>query len=109
MFLEGNPRCPRKPSSTSMLKPVITGRTFCRIQPLDERPGAVAPPQPPAQFAIEEALLDLKAKQLNTPLFNLLRRAVFCRDAVMRALTLKIRGYGKDAVAYKEKGYTHMS
>ena len=59
------------------------------------------------KFAVEEAMLDLQAKKLNTPLFNLLGGLCFPEMPVMRALTLKApEETAKDALGLKEKGFT---
>ena len=109
MFLEGESAPSAEALLHVVLKPVITGRTFAGIQPLMNDLELSLRHNHQLKFAIEEALLDLKARQLNTPLFNLLGGLCFAEMPVMRALTLKSpEDTAKDAVAYKEKGYTHM-
>ena len=109
MFLEGESAPSAEALLHVVLKPVITGRTFAGIQPLMNELELSLRHNHQLKFAIEEALLDLKARQLNTPLFNLLGGLCFAEMPVMRALTLKSpEDTAKDAVAYKEKGYTHM-
>ena len=60
------------------------------------------------KFAVEEAMLDLLAKKLNTPLYNLLGGLCFPDMPVMKALTLKApEEVAADALKLKERGFTH--
>jgi L-alanine-DL-glutamate epimerase-like enolase superfamily enzyme len=109
MFLEGESAPSAEALLHVVLKPIITGKTFAGVQPLMNELELSLRHNHQLKFAVEEALLDLKAKQLNTPLFNLLGGLCFPEMPVMRALTLKSpEDTAKDAVSYKEKGYTHM-
>jgi L-Ala-D/L-Glu epimerase len=109
MFLEGESAPSAEALLHVVLKPIIMGKTFAGVQPLMNELELSLRHNHQLKFAIEEALLDLMAKKLNTPLFNLLGGLCFAEMPVMRALTLKSpEDTAKDAVSYKEKGYTHM-
>ena len=109
MFLEGESAPSAEALLYTVLMSVITGREHAGIQPLMNELELSLRHNHQLKFAIEEALLDMTAKKLNTPLFNLLGGLCFADTPVMRALTLKSpEDTVKDALAYKEKGYTHM-
>ncbi len=109
MFIEGESAPSAEALLNVVLKPVIMGRTHAGVQPLMKDLELSLRHNHQLKFAIEEALLDLQAKKLNTPLFNLLGGLCFAEMPVMRALTLKTpEETAKDALGHKEKGYTHM-
>lgn len=109
MFLEGESAPSAEALLHIVLKPAITGREHAGIQPLMNELELSLRHNHQLKFAVEEALLDLQAKKLNTPLFNLLGGLCFAEMPVMRALTLKPpEETAKDALALQEKGYTHM-
>ena len=109
MFLEGEAAPAAEALLHVVLKPVMTQRVHAGVQPLMNELELSLRHNHQLKFAIEEALLDLMARKLNTPLFNLLGGLCFADMPVMRALTLKSpEDTAKDAVANREKGYTHM-
>jgi L-alanine-DL-glutamate epimerase-like enolase superfamily enzyme len=109
MFLEGESAPSAEALLHVVLKPVIMGRTFAGIQPLMNELELALRHNHQLKFAVEEALLDLQAKKLNTPLFNLLGGLCFAEMPVMRMLALKSpEDTAKDAVALKDKGYTYI-
>jgi len=109
MFLEGESAPSAEALLYTVLKPVITGREHAGIQPLMNELELSLRHNHQLKFAVEEALLDMMAKKLNTPLFNLLGGLCFSELPVMRALTLKSpEETAEDALTFKEKGYTHM-
>ncbi len=108
MFLEGE----SAPSSEAVLhvvlKPVLVGREYPGIQMVMKEVESSLYHNHQIKFAVEEAMLDLQAKKLNTPLFNLLGGLCFAEMPVMKALTLKSpEDTAKDALALKERGFTH--
>ncbi len=108
MFLEGESAPSAEAVLHVVLRPVILGREFPGVQVLMNELDLALAHNHQIKFAIEEALLDLQAKKLNTPLFNLLGGLCFSELPVMRALVLKPPAdTAKDALALKEKGYTH--
>ena len=109
MFLEGESAPSAEALLYTVLMPVITGREHAGPQMLMSELELSLRHNHQLKFAIEEALLDMTAKKLHTPLFNLLGGLCFPDTPVMRALTLKSpEDTAKDAVGYREKGYTHM-
>jgi L-alanine-DL-glutamate epimerase-like enolase superfamily enzyme len=109
MFLEGESAPSAEALLYTVLMAVITGREHAGIQPLMNEIELSLRHNHQLKFAIEEALLDMTAKKLNTPLFNLLGGLCFADTPVMRALTLKSpEDTAKDALAYKEKGYMYL-
>ncbi|MCF8096026.1 MAG: hypothetical protein K9J79_11775 [Desulfobacteraceae bacterium] len=91
-----------------VMKQVLTGREHAGIQALMKDLDMSCFHNNQVKFAIEEALLDLQAKKLNTPLFNLLGGLCFPEMPVMKAVTLKPpEEAAADAVALKERGFTH--
>jgi L-alanine-DL-glutamate epimerase-like enolase superfamily enzyme len=108
MFLEGEAAPSAEALLHVVLKPIIL-REHAGIQPLMNDLELSLRHNHQLKFAIEEALLDMTAKKLNTPLFNLLGGLCNADTPVMRALTLKSpEDTAKDALSHKEKGYTHM-
>lgn len=109
MFLEGESAPSAEAVLHTVLRPILLNKKFPGVQPLMQELELSLRHNHQIKFAIEEALLDLRAKQLNTPLYNLLGGLCCAEMPVMRALTLKSpEDTAKDAVSYKEKGYTHM-
>jgi len=109
MFLEGESAPSAEALLYTVLKPVIMDREHAGIQTLMNELELSLRHNHQLKFAVEEALLDMTAKKLNTPLFNLLGGLCFAEMPVMRALTLKPpEETAKDALALLEKGYTHM-
>jgi L-alanine-DL-glutamate epimerase-like enolase superfamily enzyme len=61
------------------------------------------------KFAVEEALLDLQAKRMKTPLFNLFGGASRCEVPVMRMLGLKPpKETAAEAQAFVDRGYRYV-
>jgi len=109
MFLEGESTAAAEAHLHVVLKPVIMGREHAGVQPLMKDLDLASRHNHQLKFAIEEALLDLQAKRLNTPLFNLLGGLCFAEMPVMRALTLKTpEETAADALKHRENGYTYM-
>ena len=109
MFLEGESAPSAEALLRGVLEPVILGREHAGIQPLMNELELALRHNHQLKFAIEEALLDLQARRLNTPLFNLLGGLCFAEMPVMRMLAIKSPAdTAKDAVAYKEAGYSHI-
>jgi len=109
MFLEGESAPSAEAILHVVLKPVIMDKQHAGVQPLMKEVESALRHNHQIKFAVEEALLDLQAKKLNTPLFNLLGGLCFAQMPVMRALTLKTpEETAKDALGHRDKGYTYM-
>src|SRR5262245_65234605 len=72
-----------------LLIPVMQGRSFIGIQPVLREVEQVLGANFQTKFAIEEALWDLLAKRLQTPLVNLIGGACSSEVPVMRMLGIK--------------------
>jgi L-alanine-DL-glutamate epimerase-like enolase superfamily enzyme len=93
----------------ALLVPVMKDRSFVGIQPVLREIEQVLGANFQTKFAIEEALWDLLAKKLQTPLVNLIGGA--CRSEVpaMRMLGLKPpRETAAEAKALVDRGYRHV-
>jgi L-Ala-D/L-Glu epimerase len=93
----------------SLLIPVMQGRNFIGIQPVLREVEQILGANFQTKFAIEEALWDLLAKKLQTPLVNLIGGA--CRSEVqaMRMLGLKLpQETAAEAKALVDRGYRHV-
>jgi L-alanine-DL-glutamate epimerase-like enolase superfamily enzyme len=107
MFLEGESAPSAEAILHVVLKPVL-GREYCGTQMVMREIESSLYHNHQIKFAIEEAMLDLQAKKLNTPLFNLLGGLCFPEMPVMKALTLKApEEVAADALKLKERGFTH--
>jgi L-Ala-D/L-Glu epimerase len=93
----------------TLLIPVIQGRSFVGIQPVLREVEQVLGANFQTKFAIEEALWDLLAKRLQTPLVNLIGGACRSEVPVMRMLGLKPpQETAADAKALVDRGYRHV-
>ena len=93
----------------ALLIPVMKDRSFVGIQPILREIEQVLGANFQTKFAIEEALWDLLAKKLQTPLVNLIGGA--CRSEVpaMRMLGLKPpQETAAEAKALVDRGYCHV-
>ena len=93
----------------ALLVPVMKDRSFVGIQPILREIEQVLGANFQTKFAIEEALWDLLAKKLQTPLVNLIGGA--CRSEVpaMRMLGLKPpQETAAEAKALVDRGYRHV-
>jgi L-Ala-D/L-Glu epimerase len=93
----------------TLLIPVMQGRSFVGIQPVLREVEQVLGANFQTKFAIEEALWDLLAKRLQTPLVNLIGGACRSEVPVMRMLGLKPpQETAADAKALVDRGYRHV-
>ena len=93
----------------TLLVPVMKGRSFVGIQPVLREVEQVLGANFQTKFAIEEALWDLLAKRLQTPLVNLIGGACRLEVPVMRMLGLKPpQETAAEAKALVEQGYRHV-
>ena len=93
----------------TLLVPVMKGRSFVGIQPILREVEQVLGANFQTKFAIEEALWDLLAKRLQTPLVNLIGGACRLEVPVMRMLGLKPpQETAAEAKALVEQGYRHV-
>jgi len=93
----------------TLVGPVIKGRTFVGIQPVVCEVEQVLGANFQTKFAIEEALWDLLAKKLQTPLVNLIGGACRTEVQVMRMLGLKPpQETAAEAKALVDRGYRHV-
>jgi len=92
-----------------VLKPVIMNRTFPGIQPLMRELDLSLLHNHQLKFAIESALLDLMAKRINTPLYNLIGGLCWREVPVMRMLGIKPpKETAEEAAAFVEQGYRYV-
>ena len=92
-----------------LLIPVMQGRSFIGIQPVLREVEQVLGANFQTKFAIEEALWDLLAKRLQTPLVNLIGGACRSEVPVMRMLGLRPpQETAAEAKALVERGYRHV-
>jgi L-Ala-D/L-Glu epimerase / N-acetyl-D-glutamate racemase len=92
-----------------LLAPVMKGQTFVGIQPVLCEIEQVLGANFQTKFAIEEALWDLLAKRLQTPLVNLIGGACRSEVPVMRMLGLKPpQETAAEAKALVDRGYRHV-
>jgi L-alanine-DL-glutamate epimerase-like enolase superfamily enzyme len=93
----------------ALLVPVMKGRSFVGIQPVLREVEQVLGGNFQTKFAIEEALWDLFAKRLQTPLVNLIGGACRLEVPVMRMLGLKPpQETAAEAKALVDRGYRHV-
>src|SRR5215467_3450777 len=93
----------------SLLIPVMQGPSFIGIQPVLREVEQVLGANFQTKFAIEEALWDLLAKKLQTPLVNLIGGACRSEVQVMRMLGLKPpKETAAEAKALVDRGYRHV-
>jgi L-alanine-DL-glutamate epimerase-like enolase superfamily enzyme len=93
----------------TLLVPVMKGRSFVGIQPVLREVEQVLGANFQTKFAIEEALWDLLAKRLQTPLVNLIGGACRLEVPVMRMLGLKSpEETAAEAKALVDRGYRHV-
>jgi L-alanine-DL-glutamate epimerase-like enolase superfamily enzyme len=108
MFLEGESAPSAEAILHVVLRKILLDREFAGTQMVMKEIESSLFHNHQIKFAVEEAMLDLQAKKLNTPLFNLLGGLCFPEMPVMKALTLKApEETAKDALALKERGFTH--
>ncbi len=93
----------------TLLTPVIKNRSFVGLQPILRDIEQVLGSNHQTKFAIEEALWDLVAKKLKTPLVNLIGGACRREVPVMRMLGLKApQETAAEAKALVDRGYGHV-
>ena len=93
----------------TLLAPVMKGRSFICIQPVLGEVEQVLGANFQTKFAIEEALWDLLAKRLQTPLVNLIGGPCRLEVPVMRMLGLKPpQETAAEAKALVDQGYRHI-
>ena len=93
----------------TLLAPVLTGRSFAGIQPVLKEIEQVLGSNYQTKFAIEEALWDLVAKKIRTPVVNLIGGACRKEVPVMRMLGLKPpEETAAEAKALIDRGYRHI-
>lgn len=93
----------------TLLIPVMQGRCFVGIQPVLYEVDQVLGANFQTKFAIEEALWDLLAKRMQTPLVNLIGGACRLEVPVMRMLGLKPpQETAAEAKALVDRGYRHV-
>ncbi len=92
-----------------VLKPIILKRTFVGIQPLMRELDLSLLHNHQLKFAIESALLDLTAKRIGTPLYNLLGGLCWNEVPIMRMLGIKsLEETAAEAVKFVGKGYRYV-
>jgi L-alanine-DL-glutamate epimerase-like enolase superfamily enzyme len=92
-----------------LLVPVIRERPFAGIQPVLKEIDQVLGGNFQTKFAIEEALWDLTAKRLQTPLVNLIGGPCRSEVLVMRMLGLKPpQDTAAEAKAFVDRGYRYV-
>jgi L-Ala-D/L-Glu epimerase len=93
----------------TLLVPVMKDRSFVGIQPVLRDIEQVLGANFQTKFAIEEALWDLMAKKLQTPLVNLIGGACRLEVPVMRMLGLKPpQETAAEAKALVDRGYRYV-
>lgn len=93
----------------TLLVPVMKDRSFVGIQPVLREVEQVLGANFQTKFAIEEALWDLLAKRLQTPLVNLIGGACRLEVPVMRMMGLKPpQETAAEAKALVDRGYRHV-
>jgi L-Ala-D/L-Glu epimerase len=93
----------------TLLVPIMKDRSFVGIQPVLREIDQVLGGNFQTKFAIEEALWDLLAKKLETPLVNLIGGACRLEVPVMRMLGLKPpQETAAEAKALVDQGYRHV-
>jgi L-alanine-DL-glutamate epimerase-like enolase superfamily enzyme len=93
----------------TLLVPIMKGQSFIGIQPVIREVEQVLGANFQTKFAIEEALWDLLAKRLQTPLVNLIGGACRLEVPVMRMLGLKPpQETAAEAKALVDRGYRYV-
>jgi L-Ala-D/L-Glu epimerase / N-acetyl-D-glutamate racemase len=93
----------------TLLIPLMKDRSFVGIQPVLREVEQVLGANFQTKFAIEEALWDLLAKKLQTPLVNLIGGVCRLEVPVMRMLGLKPpQETAAEAKALVDRGYRHV-
>ena len=93
----------------TLLIPLMKDRSFVGIQPVLREVEQVLGANFQTKFAIEEALWDLLAKKLQTPLVNLIGGVCRLEVPVMRMLGLKPpKETAAEAKALVDRGYRHV-
>jgi L-alanine-DL-glutamate epimerase-like enolase superfamily enzyme len=93
----------------TVLAPAVRDRSFMGIQPVLKEIEQVLGANYQTKFAIEEALWDLVAKKLQTPVVNLIGGACRREVPVMRMLGLKPpQETAAEAKALVDRGYGHV-
>ena len=93
----------------TLLAPVMKGQSFIGIQPVIREVEQVLGANFQTKFAVEEALWDLLAKKLQTPLVNLIGGACRLDVPVMRMLGLKPpQETAAEAKAFVDRGYHYV-
>jgi L-alanine-DL-glutamate epimerase-like enolase superfamily enzyme len=108
-LLEGESAPAAEQQLHAILKPILMKQTFPGIQPLMKELDLSLLHNHQLKFAIESALLDLTAKRINTPLYNLIGGLCMKDVPVMRMLGLKPpQETAAEALAFVEKGYRYI-
>jgi L-alanine-DL-glutamate epimerase-like enolase superfamily enzyme len=93
----------------TLLAPLMKDRSFVGIQPILREMELALAANAQLKFAVEEALWDLLAKKLGTPLYNLIGGACRRDVPVMRMLGLKSpQETAAEAKALVDRGYRHV-
>jgi L-alanine-DL-glutamate epimerase-like enolase superfamily enzyme len=93
----------------TLLLPVVLDRSFVGIQPILHEIEQVLGANFQTKFAIEEALWDILAKKLQTPVVNLIGGPCRSEVPVMRMLGLKPpQETAAEATALVDRGYRHV-
>ncbi len=108
-MLEGESAAGAEQQLHYVLKPVIMKKTYPGIQPLMRELDLSLLHNHQLKFAIESALLDLTAKRINTPLYNLIGGLCYKEVPVMRMLGIKPpEETAAEAAKMVEKGYRYI-
>jgi L-alanine-DL-glutamate epimerase-like enolase superfamily enzyme len=109
MLLEGESAPSAEALLHGVLKPLIKRKDLVGIQPLLMEMDLALAHNLQVKFAVEEALLDLQAKRLHTPVYNLLGGLCRREVPVMRMLGIKTpKETAEEARSMVERGYTHI-
>lgn len=109
MFLEGESAPSAEALLHVVLKPVLKNRRFTGIQPLMQELDLALAHNHQLKFAVEMALLDLQAKKIGTPLYNLLGGLCYSEVPVMRMLGIKPpKETAEEALSMVKRGYTFI-
>jgi L-alanine-DL-glutamate epimerase-like enolase superfamily enzyme len=109
MFLEGESAPSAEALLYVVLKPTIKRQDLAGIQPLMKEMDLALAHNHQLKFAVEMALLDLQAKKLRTPLYNLLGGLCYPEVPVMRMVGLKPpKETAEEARSLVERGFTYI-
>jgi L-alanine-DL-glutamate epimerase-like enolase superfamily enzyme len=93
----------------TLLAPLLKDHSFAGIQPILRELDLALAGNAQLKFAVEEALWDLLAKKLRTPLYNLIGGTCRREVSVMRMLGLKSpQETAAEAKALVDRGYRHV-